>query len=84
MLNLGAKFLAEKKALGQAAVNASEAFSLLQTADAALNKISDKLDDLLRVMRIQHDRAVDPQLRDVLREIELRASVELAKLRRLG
>jgi hypothetical protein len=45
---------------------------------------SGKLDELLRVVRIQHERAVDPQLRDVLREIELRASVELAKLRRLG
>jgi hypothetical protein len=43
-----------------------------------------KLDELLRVVRIQHERAVDPQLRDVLREIELRASVELAKLGRLG
>ena len=45
---------------------------------------SGKLDQLLRVVRIQHERAVDPQLRDVLREIELRASVELAKLGRLG
>ena len=45
---------------------------------------ADKLDDLLRVVRIQHDRAVDPQLRDVLQEIEVRASVELAKLGRLG
>lgn len=48
---LGAKFFAEKKALGQAAVNASEAFSLLQTADAALNKISDKLDELLALAK---------------------------------
>lgn len=45
---------------------------------------ADKLDDLLRVVRIQHDHAVDPQLRDVLQEIEVRASVELAKLGRLG
>ena len=43
----------------------------------------EKLDSLLVVVRRQHDRVADPRLREVLREIELRAAVELAKLGRL-
>lgn len=45
---------------------------------------SEKLDHLLETVRRQHERILDPRLREVLREIELRASVELAKLDRLG
>ena len=44
----------------------------------------DKLDRLLAMVRRQHDLVADPRLRNVLQEIELRASVELAKLGRLG
>lgn len=49
---MGAKFFAENKALGKAAVNASEAFSLLKVADSALDKISDKLGELLALAKI--------------------------------
>lgn len=44
----------------------------------------DKLDQLLAVVRRQHDRMNDPQLKEVLEEIELRAMVELAKLCHVG
>lgn len=44
---------------------------------------ADKLDSLLATVRRQHDRVADPRLREVLREIEVRAAVELAKLGRM-
>jgi len=44
---------------------------------------SEKLDSLLATVRRQHDRVADPRLREVLREIEVRAAVELAKLGRM-
>lgn len=44
---------------------------------------SEKLDSLLVLVRRHHDRVIDPRLREVLREIEVRAAVELAKLGRL-
>jgi hypothetical protein len=44
---------------------------------------AEKLDSLLATVRRQHDRVADPRLREVLREIELRAAVELAKLGRM-
>lgn len=40
----------------------------------------EKLDQLLKTVRRQHDRFRDARLREVLQEIELRAMVELAKL----
>ena len=46
-----------------------------------LGRISpDKLADLARLARESSANVSDPQLRDVLQEIELRAQVELAKL----
>lgn len=45
---------------------------------------AEKLDHLLETVRRQHERVLDPRLRDVLREIEVRASVELAKLDRIS
>jgi hypothetical protein len=44
---------------------------------------AEKLDSLLATVQRQHDRVADPRLREVLREIELRAAVELAKLGRM-
>lgn len=44
---------------------------------------AEKLDSLLATVRLQHDRVTDPRLREVLREIEVRAAVELAKLGRM-
>lgn len=44
---------------------------------------SEKLDSLLALVRRHHDRVVDPRLREVLCEIEVRAAVELAKLGRM-
>lgn len=38
------------------------------------------LDDIARIARARKDAATDPQLAEVLGEIELRAEVELAKL----
>lgn len=43
----------------------------------------EKLDSLLALVRRHHDRVADPRLREVLREIEVRAAVELAKLGRM-
>lgn len=45
---------------------------------------SERLNQLLAIVRGQQDRVTDPRLREVLAEIELRAAVELAKLGRLG
>ena len=45
---------------------------------------ADGLDQILELVQRQRDSAVDPKLQEVLREIEVRASVELAKLGRLG
>lgn len=44
----------------------------------------ERLNQLLAIVRRQQGRVSDPRLREVLAEIELRASVELAKLGRLG
>ena len=44
----------------------------------------EKLDSLLGLVRRHQDRVVDPRLREVLREIEVRAAVELAKLGRMS
>jgi len=43
----------------------------------------EKLDQLLKTVRRQHDRFLDPRLQEVLQQIELRAMVELAKLGRV-
>lgn len=40
----------------------------------------EKLDQLLKTVRRQHDRFHDARLHEILQEIELRAMVELAKL----
>jgi hypothetical protein len=40
-----------------------------------------KLDALLRMVQSRKDHTVDPQLREILGEIELRAAVEVAKIR---
>lgn len=40
----------------------------------------EKLDQLLKTVRRQHDRFRDARLQEILQEIELRAMVELAKL----
>lgn len=44
----------------------------------------ERLTQLLAIVRGQQGRVTDPRLREVLAEIELRASVELAKLGRMG
>ncbi len=43
-----------------------------------------RLDDLARLARDRKDQVDDPRLRQVLKEIELRAAVELEKLAYLG
>ncbi len=43
----------------------------------------EKLNQLLKTVRRQHDRFLDPHLQEVLQQIELRAMVELAKLGRV-
>ena len=44
----------------------------------------DRLDKILELVQRQHEATVDPKLREVLREIEVRALVELVKLSLLG
>ena len=39
-----------------------------------------RLDELVRLVRMRRERVLDPRLADVLDEIELRCRVELAKL----
>ncbi len=41
-----------------------------------------QLTDLVRTVRNRRDQVADPRIREVLDEIELRAAVELAKIRR--
>ena len=45
---------------------------------------ADRLDRILELVQRERDSAVDPKLQEVLCEIEVRASVELAKLDRLA
>lgn len=40
-----------------------------------------KLDALLKMVKARKDSSIDPQLREILGEIELRAAVEVAKMR---
>lgn len=48
-----------------------------------MGKISGRqLTDLMNTVRRRQDQFVDPRIREVLDEIELRAAVELAKLRK--
>ena len=48
-----------------------------------LGKISGRqLTDLMNSVRLRQDQFVDPRIREVLNEIELRAAVELAKLQK--
>lgn len=41
-----------------------------------------QLSDLMRTVRDRRDQVADPRIREVLDQIELRAAVELAKIRR--